>query len=110
MLAATLAGSLLGFLRYNFQPARIYLGDTGSLFIGLNLGALSMIGDIGQVFQSYLRGLVITILLYTVLMGLVLGVVGAPRAKLVPTGGAHQARQETKGGIGDEREREPGRQ
>ncbi len=42
--ARTIAGSLAGFLRYNFQPARIYLGDTGSLFIGLNLGALAMIG------------------------------------------------------------------
>lgn len=43
MLAA-LAGSLLGFLRFNFHPARIYLGDSGSLFIGLMLGALAMIG------------------------------------------------------------------
>ncbi|HEY5998099.1 MAG TPA: MraY family glycosyltransferase [bacterium] len=44
ILTATLAGALAGFVRYNFQPARIYLGDTGSLFIGLNLGALAMIG------------------------------------------------------------------
>ena len=44
ILTATLAGALAGFLRYNFQPARVYLGDTGSLFIGLNLGALAMIG------------------------------------------------------------------
>jgi len=44
VLTATLAGALAGFLRHNFQPARIYLGDTGSLFIGLNLGALAMIG------------------------------------------------------------------
>jgi len=44
VITATLAGSLLGFLRFNFDPARIYLGDTGSLFIGLNLGALAMIG------------------------------------------------------------------
>jgi UDP-GlcNAc:undecaprenyl-phosphate GlcNAc-1-phosphate transferase len=41
-LLAALAGSLLGFLRYNFEPARIYMGDTGSLFIGLMLGALAM--------------------------------------------------------------------
>jgi UDP-GlcNAc:undecaprenyl-phosphate GlcNAc-1-phosphate transferase len=44
ILTGTLAGALAGFVRYNFQPARIYLGDTGSLFIGLNLGALAMIG------------------------------------------------------------------
>ncbi|HWP49437.1 MAG TPA: MraY family glycosyltransferase [Candidatus Limnocylindrales bacterium] len=44
-LTMGLAGSLLGFLRYNFQPAQIYLGDTGSMFIGLMLGALAMIGS-----------------------------------------------------------------
>jgi UDP-GlcNAc:undecaprenyl-phosphate GlcNAc-1-phosphate transferase len=45
VLTISLAGSLLGFLRYNFRPARIYLGDTGSMFIGIMLGALSMIGS-----------------------------------------------------------------
>jgi UDP-GlcNAc:undecaprenyl-phosphate GlcNAc-1-phosphate transferase len=44
MLTA-LAGGLLGFLRYNFHPASIYMGDSGSLFLGLMLGALSMIGQ-----------------------------------------------------------------
>ncbi|MCJ7499860.1 undecaprenyl/decaprenyl-phosphate alpha-N-acetylglucosaminyl 1-phosphate transferase [bacterium] len=39
-----LMGSLLGFLKYNYQPARIYLGDAGSLFIGFMLGALGMVG------------------------------------------------------------------
>ncbi len=43
MLAA-LMGSLLGFLRYNWKPASIYMGDSGAMFIGLMLGALSMIG------------------------------------------------------------------
>ena len=43
MLAA-LIGSLLGFLKYNWQPARIYMGDTGAMFIGLVLGAMAMIG------------------------------------------------------------------
>lgn len=43
MLAA-LIGSLLGFLKYNWHPARIYMGDTGAMFIGLLLGAMAMIG------------------------------------------------------------------
>ena len=43
-MASALAGSLCGFLRYNLCPARIYLGDSGSLFIGLTLGALAMNG------------------------------------------------------------------
>lgn len=40
-----LIGALLGFLRFNFPPASIYLGDCGSLFIGLTLGALAMVMD-----------------------------------------------------------------
>jgi UDP-GlcNAc:undecaprenyl-phosphate GlcNAc-1-phosphate transferase len=44
MLTA-LAGGLLGFLRYNFHPAKIYMGDAGALFLGLMLGALAMIGQ-----------------------------------------------------------------
>jgi UDP-GlcNAc:undecaprenyl-phosphate GlcNAc-1-phosphate transferase len=41
-LLAALAGALLGFLKSNFEPAKIYMGDTGSLFVGLMLGALAM--------------------------------------------------------------------
>jgi UDP-GlcNAc:undecaprenyl-phosphate/decaprenyl-phosphate GlcNAc-1-phosphate transferase len=41
-LALVLAGATLGFLRHNFHPAKIYLGDAGSLFIGFMLAALSM--------------------------------------------------------------------
>jgi len=42
-MAIVLAGALVGFLRFNFTPARIFLGDTGSLFIGFIMGALSML-------------------------------------------------------------------
>ncbi|PYS43054.1 MAG: undecaprenyl-phosphate alpha-N-acetylglucosaminyl 1-phosphate transferase [Acidobacteria bacterium] len=41
-LSLVLAGAILGFLRHNFYPAKIYLGDAGSLFIGFMLAALSM--------------------------------------------------------------------
>jgi UDP-GlcNAc:undecaprenyl-phosphate/decaprenyl-phosphate GlcNAc-1-phosphate transferase len=44
MLAtAPLAGSLLGFLRYNFSPASIFLGDSGSLLIGFLLGCYGVL-------------------------------------------------------------------
>jgi UDP-GlcNAc:undecaprenyl-phosphate GlcNAc-1-phosphate transferase len=36
------AGACLGFLRWNFPPARIFLGDTGSLFLGIVLAALAL--------------------------------------------------------------------
>ena len=42
-ITLALAGSLLGFLPYNFYPARIFLGDTGSLLIGFILAALGML-------------------------------------------------------------------
>ena len=41
-LSIVLAGACLGFLRHNFAPAKIYLGDAGSLFLGFMLSALSM--------------------------------------------------------------------
>jgi UDP-GlcNAc:undecaprenyl-phosphate/decaprenyl-phosphate GlcNAc-1-phosphate transferase len=40
-----LAGAILGFLRYNFNPATIFLGDSGSLFIGFMLSALALAGS-----------------------------------------------------------------
>jgi UDP-GlcNAc:undecaprenyl-phosphate GlcNAc-1-phosphate transferase len=43
-LAALLLGALLGFLPYNFYPARIFLGDSGSLWLGFVLAALVLRG------------------------------------------------------------------
>jgi UDP-GlcNAc:undecaprenyl-phosphate GlcNAc-1-phosphate transferase len=42
ILSATLAGSLAGFLYYNFNPASIFLGDSGSLLLGYLLSVLSI--------------------------------------------------------------------
>jgi len=42
MVALVFAGSLLGFLRYNFPPAKIFLGDAGSMLIGLLVGAMAI--------------------------------------------------------------------
>jgi UDP-N-acetylmuramyl pentapeptide phosphotransferase/UDP-N-acetylglucosamine-1-phosphate transferase len=44
LLAAALAGSCVGFLRYNFNPARIFMGDGGSYFLGFALAAISIVG------------------------------------------------------------------
>ncbi len=43
LAVAPLFGCLLGFLRYNFNPATIFLGDSGSLFVGFLLGCCSVI-------------------------------------------------------------------
>jgi UDP-GlcNAc:undecaprenyl-phosphate/decaprenyl-phosphate GlcNAc-1-phosphate transferase len=42
LFALIITGALFGFLRYNFNPARIFLGDSGSLFIGVALALLSI--------------------------------------------------------------------
>lgn len=44
-LSIALAGATLGFLRFNFHPATIFLGDSGSLFIGFMLAALALAGS-----------------------------------------------------------------
>jgi UDP-GlcNAc:undecaprenyl-phosphate/decaprenyl-phosphate GlcNAc-1-phosphate transferase len=44
IMTVTLAGAILGFLRYNFNPATIFLGDSGSLFLGFMLSAVALAG------------------------------------------------------------------
>ena len=43
-MAIILAGATMGFLRYNFHPAKVFMGDTGSLFLGFNLSVLAIMG------------------------------------------------------------------
>jgi UDP-GlcNAc:undecaprenyl-phosphate GlcNAc-1-phosphate transferase len=45
LLCSALGGALLGFLRYNFFPANIFLGDSGSLLIGFALAAFAIRGS-----------------------------------------------------------------
>jgi UDP-GlcNAc:undecaprenyl-phosphate GlcNAc-1-phosphate transferase len=42
LLSFVLAGSTIGFLRYNFNPAKIFMGDSGSLFLGFVLSFLAL--------------------------------------------------------------------
>lgn len=44
LIAAALAGASLGFLRYNFNPAQIFMGDGGAYFMGFTLAAVGVIG------------------------------------------------------------------
>ena len=44
LLVLALAGSILGFLPYNFNPAKTFLGDTGSNFLGYTLSIISILG------------------------------------------------------------------
>src|ERR1051325_7480178 len=44
VMAIVICGALAGFLRYNFNPASIFLGDSGALFVGFLLASLSLLG------------------------------------------------------------------
>jgi len=46
VLSAILCGSCLGFLPYNFSPAKVFMGDGGALGIGFLLGAITVIGTL----------------------------------------------------------------
>jgi len=63
MIVATycfvLLGAILGFLYFNFHPARIFMGDTGSLFLGFNLAALSIMGFKEALFVSFIIPIVV---------------------------------------------------
>jgi UDP-GlcNAc:undecaprenyl-phosphate GlcNAc-1-phosphate transferase len=52
-LASGMAGALLGFLWFNFPPARIYLGDSGAYFLGFQIGLFAIINSHkGTVFAA----------------------------------------------------------
>jgi hypothetical protein len=48
LLSLSLAGSLLAFLFFNFHPAQVFLGDTGSLFIGFALATIALMGCVKE--------------------------------------------------------------
>lgn len=82
VLAVVLAGALVGFLRYNFSPARIFMGDSGSLFLGFLLAVLSMT-------SSTKGSTVSTLLVATLVLGLPIvdTVIAMIRRALSPVGG-----------------------
>ena len=66
-----MAGSLLGFLMFNFHPAKIFMGDTGSLAIGLFLAccAVSQAGHVSAMFSIvFVPGLVLFLPIFDMLL------------------------------------------
>ena len=59
LIAALLAGSVMGFLVFNLYPARIFMGDSGALFSGFVLAGLSVTGVIKSVAVSILLPILI---------------------------------------------------
>ena len=59
MICSVLIGALLGFLCFNFHPAKIFLGDSGALLIGFIVGFLSLLGFKNITFVSLFFPIVI---------------------------------------------------
>ncbi|VGO17596.1 putative undecaprenyl-phosphate N-acetylglucosaminyl 1-phosphate transferase [Pontiella desulfatans] len=59
LVLVALVGACLGFLRYNFNPASVFLGDCGSMFIGFMLAAVSLKANVKQ---SMLVALIVPLL------------------------------------------------
>jgi UDP-GlcNAc:undecaprenyl-phosphate/decaprenyl-phosphate GlcNAc-1-phosphate transferase len=59
ILSAILLGSILGFLVYNFHPAKIFMGDSGALFLGFTLATLSILGFKQVAIVSFIAPLLI---------------------------------------------------
>ncbi len=54
ILPLMLCGAILGFLVYNWAPARVFMGDSGAMFIGFTLGALSLFGTAPRIGTALL--------------------------------------------------------
>jgi UDP-GlcNAc:undecaprenyl-phosphate GlcNAc-1-phosphate transferase len=89
LVAIVLVGSTLGFLRHNFHPARIFMGDSGAMLLGLVLGAATVSGvgkpayalPPGSIFLAYFP-LVIPVLVIAIpLLDALLAIVRRARAR-----------------------------
>jgi UDP-GlcNAc:undecaprenyl-phosphate GlcNAc-1-phosphate transferase len=62
-ISLIIAGTSLGFLRHNFNPASIFMGDCGSMFLGFTIGALSIVGT-----YQHASNLIVTIAVPVLIM------------------------------------------
>lgn len=65
-LAWALTGACVGFLRYNFKPASIFMGDAGSLFIGAILAGVALVADERTTSASLVSVLFVPLLIVSV--------------------------------------------
>jgi UDP-GlcNAc:undecaprenyl-phosphate/decaprenyl-phosphate GlcNAc-1-phosphate transferase len=65
-LAAVFAGAVCGFLVFNFNPASIFMGDCGSLFLGFFLGAVTLVSNSGGMRRNIVAVLAIPVLLLVI--------------------------------------------
>ena len=81
MLILSLVGAAVGFLAYNRPPARIFMGDTGSMFLGFMLASVAMIGH--YTFENPVGALAPVVILGVPIFDTIF-VMGARRARGLP--------------------------
>ncbi|MGH7443014.1 MAG: MraY family glycosyltransferase [bacterium] len=86
LAAAALAGACLGFLPFNWMPARVYMGDAGSHFLGFSLAAISL--NLRYSHQNVLALLSPLVILFLPLFDLALMIVIRSRKRLAPWKGS----------------------
>ena len=85
ILAAALAGSCFGFLRHNFNPALIFMGDGGSYFLGFALASISIVGPAkGLTTVSLVLPLLILSLPLADMSAVIMGRLSAGRSPFYP--------------------------
>lgn len=67
LYACALGGTALGFLRYNFAPARIFMGDSGSMFLGFVIALLSVLGSAKLLTALLVMGLPVADVAYSII-------------------------------------------
>src|SRR5207302_610969 len=99
ILSAVFTGAVFGFLPHNWNPAKIFMGDSGSMFLGLGLAVLSIMGGAKLALASMVLGIPILGLVGLTMLGLILWVdqrlrqrglpirPGGPPPELTPGGG-----------------------
>jgi len=108
-ISAALAGACVGFLRMNWRPARVFLGDSGSTFIGFILGCLALYGSwatdnpaVSFSTPLLVLGIPIFDIIYTTISRVRNGTVGSVREWLEYTGKDHFHHRLMKLGMGVE--------
>lgn len=66
-LSLTLAGAIMGFLFYNFHPAKIFMGDSGALFVGFMISVISLLGFGYNVSTFFTLGAPIVVLMVPIM-------------------------------------------
>ena len=66
-LSLVLAGAIMGFLFYNFHPAKVFLGDCGALYIGFMISVISLLGFGYNVSTFFTLGAPIVVLMVPIM-------------------------------------------